>query len=164
MRRYGRAMPIVDLRDLDPVDLHALNEANALQASSLSAEAFADLLAMSFYARGFGPAAALLIALDQDAPYDNPNFAFFRRLRPRFAYVDRVLVDAAARGRGLASRLYADLFSQARAAGHDFVGCEVYCDPPNPVSDAFHAKHDFAELGRARLATGKTVRYLGRFL
>ena len=156
--------PIADLRDLDLASLHALNEANHRETASLSLDSFAALLRMAFYARGFAPASAMLIALDPSAPSDSENFAFFRRLRARFVYVDRVIVDLAARGQGLASALYADLFAQARAAGHDFVGCEINVEPPNPASEAFHAKLDFGELGRARLANGKAVRYLGRAL
>ena len=39
--------------------------------------------------------------------------------------------------------------------------CEVNCDPPNPVSDAFHAALGFREIGRARIVErSKTVRYL----
>ena len=55
-----------------------------------------------------------------------------------------------------------------RAAGHERVVCEVNADPPNPVSDAFHAALGFAEVGSARLSgtplssMGKTVRYFSR--
>jgi len=58
-----------------------------------------------------------------------------------------------------------DLFEHAKAAGHDRVVCEVNLDPPNPVSDAFHASLDFSEVGRAVIHNGeKTVRYLLRHL
>jgi predicted GNAT superfamily acetyltransferase len=67
-----------------------------------------------------------------------------------------------ARGRGYARRLYDDLFDRAGEAGHAIVGCEVNSDPPNPASDAFHAALGFAEVGRAKIPNGKTVRYLLR--
>ena len=39
--------------------------------------------------------------------------------------------------------------------------CEVNIDPPNPVSDAFHAFFGFVEVGWAFLPDrGKSVRYL----
>jgi predicted GNAT superfamily acetyltransferase len=41
------------------------------------------------------------------------------------------------------------------------VCCEVNSDPPNPLSDAFHAALGFREVGRAFLPDrGKSVRYL----
>ena len=75
--------------------------------------------------------------------------------------MDRIIVGEAARGRGLARRLYEHLFDLARNEGHDRVGCEVNLNPPNPGSDAFHAKLGFKEVGQAVLYGGaKTVRYM----
>ncbi len=108
-----------------------------------------------------GDADALLLAFDRDAAYDNPNFNWFKARYPRFVYVDRIVVAASARGRGLARALYLDLF--ARSAGHERVVCEINAEPPNPASDAFHAALGFAAVGSARLpGTGKTVRYFSR--
>ncbi len=105
------------------------------------------------------------MAFDQGAGYDSPNFLWFHERYPRFVYVDRVVVDPAMRKRGLANRLYEDLFCVARAAGHDVVVCEVNSEPPNPASDAFHQALGFTEVGRAAIHGGaKTVRYLARSL
>lgn len=69
------------------------------------------------------------------------------------------------RKRGLANRLYDDLFRAASEAGHDRVVCEVNSDPPNPASDAFHASLGFVDVGHATIHDGKkTVRYLARSL
>ena len=145
----------------DLAGLLALNNAHAVELSLLSADGLQHLLDGAFHARVAGEGAALLVAFDQDADYDSPNFLWFRGRYPRFVYVDRVVVAPAARGRGLARTLYADLFRAASAAGHARVCCEVNVDPPNPASDAFHAALGFAEVGRARLADrGKGVRYL----
>ena len=105
------------------------------------------------------------MAFDQGADYDSPNYLWFRDRYPRFVYVDRIVVDPAMRKRGLANRLYEDLFRVANDAGHDRVVCEVNSDPPNPASDAFHAALGFTEVGHATLHAGtKTVRYLSRSL
>ncbi len=105
------------------------------------------------------------MAFDQDADYDSPNYLWFRARYPRFVYVDRIVVAPAMRQRGLANRLYEDLFQAAIAAGHDRVVCEVHSDPPNPASDAFHAALGFTEVGHAEIQGGaKTVRYLARSL
>jgi uncharacterized protein len=138
-----------------------LNNAYAKELSYLSPERMEDLLGAAFMACRVGEADAFLLAFDQDAAYDSPNFLWFRDRFERFVYVDRVVVDPAARGRGLARSLYEALFQRAEAAGHNRVVCEVNSDPPNPASDAFHAKMRFEEIGRAVLPGGvKAVRYL----
>jgi uncharacterized protein len=104
---------------------------------------------------------AMIIAFDEKAPYESVNFRWFRARYPRFVYVDRVAVSQQARGRGLARKFYEDLMAAARLDGHIVICAEVYCEPPNPPSEAFHAAMGFAEVGRAYLADrGKSVRYL----
>lgn len=146
--------------------LLALNNAHATELSSLDAAGFRVLLDGAFHARCAGDGDALLIALDQAHPdYASPNYLWFRARFPRFVYVDRVVVAPSARGRGLARALYADLMVRAAGAGHGLLVCEVNADPPNPVSDAFHAAFGFAEIGAASIHGGaKTVRYLARTL
>ena len=153
-------------RPITPADhaaLLALNNVHAAELSLLTLERFKSLLAESFYARVCGAADALLVAFDQTADYDSPNYLWFRERYPRFVYVDRIVVAPEARGRGLARRLYDDLFAAASAAGHDRVVCEVNSDPPNPASDAFHAALGFTEIGSASIHNhAKTVRYFAR--
>ncbi len=108
---------------------------------------------------------AMLIALNERSNYDSPNFKWFSQRYERFVYVDRVVVGEYARGRGLARSLYEQLFMQARADGYPVVCAEIYYDPPNPASDAFHESMRFVEIGRAYLADrDKSVRYLVRYL
>jgi predicted GNAT superfamily acetyltransferase len=126
-------------------------------------DAFARLSGMAFHARQVGEAEAFLIALDQDADYDNPNFRWLRARYDRFVYIDRVVVADHARGRGLAQRLYSELFAAAAKAGHTCVLCEVNSAPPNLASDRFHLAQGFSEIGSAEILGGeKTVRYLMR--
>ncbi len=142
----------------------ALNNANAEALSLLSPAELERLLGQAFWVGLIGEADAFLIAFDQQADYDSPNFLWFRKRYPRFVYVDRVVVAAQARGRGLARALYQALIDKARAAGHARVVSEVNLDPPNPISDAFHAALGFAVIGEAVLPGGKAVRYWERRL
>jgi len=147
------------------IALLALNNAHAQELSWLEPERLEHLVAQAFLARRIGNLDAFLLAFDQSADYDSPNFLWFRARYPRFVYVDRIVVASSARGRGCARRLYQDLFEHAGKAGHDRVVCEVNTRPPNPVSDAFHAALGFVEVGSARIHEGsKTVRYLSRRL
>ena len=145
--------------------LLALNNANAQELSWLEPERLAHLVGQAFLARRIGNLDALVLAFDQDAHYDSPNFLWFRQRYPRFVYVDRIVVASSARGRGHARALYDDLFEHAVATGHARVVCEVNTQPPNPGSDAFHAALGFVEVGAASIYDGsRTVRYLSRAL
>lgn len=139
----------------------ALNNAHATELSWLDAPRLRQLMERAFFMRSIGDAEAFLIAFDQDADYDSPNFLWFRDRFHRFIYVDRIAVAPATRGRGHARQLYGELFEAARQSGHERIVCEVNSDPPNPASDAFHAALGFEQVGAAVLPDGlKTVRYL----
>lgn len=149
---------------LDPA-LLALNNAHAEELSLLDAGRMAHLIGQAFMAARVGRADGLLLAFDQAADYDSPNFLWFRARFARFVYVDRIVIDPARRGHGLARRLYEALFARAAEAGHEQVVCEVNAEPPNPGSDAFHAVLGFVEIGSAVLAAkGKRVRYFRKAL
>ncbi len=145
--------------------LLALNNAHAQELSWLEPERLQQLVDQALLARRIGDLDAFLLAFDQDANYDSPNFLWFRARYPRFVYVDRVVVASSARGRGYARRLYDDVFEQAIGAGHGRVVCEVNSSPPNPASDAFHAALGFVAVGTASVDDGsRKVRYLARTL
>lgn len=141
----------------------ALNNAHAAETSLLDAASLAALVGAAFHAVGAGDPArpdAFLIAMDEGSAYQGFNFRWFLARGGRFVYVDRIVVAPHARGRGLARALYGELFAAARASGRDRVTCEVNRDPPNPVSDAFHAALGFREVGTALHPEGKVVTYL----
>jgi uncharacterized protein len=140
--------------------LLALNNQHALELSWADSTRFRHLVAAAFVAERVGLADAFLIAFDQDANYDSPNFLWFRSRYSRFVYVDRVVTAPQARGRGLARLLYGRLIARAIAAGHVRIVCEVNSNPPNPGSEALHRSLGFSPVGEARLSTGKTVKYL----
>jgi predicted GNAT superfamily acetyltransferase len=143
----------------------ALNNGHAAETSWLEPERLAHLLDQAYRARRIGDLESFIITFDENADYDSPNFLWFRERYSRFVYVDRIVTDAAARGRGHAKRLYLDLFDEAWRTGHEIIVCEVNSDPPNPGSDAFHAALGFREVGAAAIHDGKkTVRYLAKDL
>lgn len=151
-------------RNIEPAVL-TLNNEHAAELSWLESQRLSELISRAFYARCIGELEAFLLAFDQDADYDSPNFLWFKARYPRFVYVDRIAVAESARGRGHARRLYHDLFDIAARNGHDIVVCEVNSDPPNPASDAFHAALGFSEIGQATIHGGKkSVRYFARSL
>lgn len=155
-------------RDIGAADfaaLNALNDAHAAEVNALAPADFAALAGLAWAARMVdgpqGRPAGFLLALSHATPRQGPNHGWFQDRLPAFGYVDRVVVDPACRGQGIARALYADLVARARAAGLPVLACEVNLDPPNPASMAFHQRLGFAEAGTATdPRNGKRVRYL----
>ena len=139
--------------------LLALNNAHAAQLSYKTAETFRTLIDTASLARAEANGLALLVAFDEGCAYDNANFRWLKRRFERFLYIDRLVVDASARGRGIARALYDEAAAVACDQKRQRLVCEINLDPPNPGSDAFHVKFGFAPIGQQRLADGKLVRY-----
>ena len=140
-----------------------LNNDNARETSTLTADGFDHLIAVARVATFIGPGAAFLLAFEHSDTYDGGHFLWFRERLDRFLYIDRVVVARDQRRRGLGRILYEDLFARARRLGHSRIACEVNALPPNPTSDAFHAALGFVQVGTATIDGGaKIVRYLVR--
>ena len=138
-----------------------LNNASARETSLLTSERFDQLIGWARLALFVPPSAALLLAFEQSDDYDGEHFLWFRGRFDKFLYIDRVIVAERYRRHGIGRLLYAHLLERAVQLGHTRVVCEVNLDPPNPVSDEFHAALGFVEVGRATIDNGaKTVRYL----
>jgi predicted GNAT superfamily acetyltransferase len=140
-----------------------LNNDNARETSHLTAERFAGMIESARVATVIEPALAFMLAFDQDDNYDGGHFQWFRQRLDRFLYIDRVIVSAPHRRHGLGRLLYEDLIVRAGRLDCRLIACEVNFRPPNPVSDAFHARFGFVETGRVTMDNGeKGVRYLIR--
>ena len=145
----------------DQETMVALNNEFSAETSVLTAAAMQLLIDAAFFVSIAGHMEAFCIALDQDATYDNPNFNWFRDRLQRFVYVDRVVVAKKAQDFGVAREMCQALKVAAKAAGHTLLCFEVNIAPPNPISDRFHERFGFSEIGRALLPDrGKTVGYL----
>jgi uncharacterized protein len=146
----------------------ALNLANETALSPLDRKGLQRLMYTALYCAVMGPIGVpfgFLIVLDQDASYSSPNFLWFRERLKRFAYIDRVVIEASARGVGHARHLYDAAFAVAREQRHTALCCEVNQSPPNQASDRFHARLGFKPVGLAALENhddqpAKVVQYL----
>jgi predicted GNAT superfamily acetyltransferase len=152
------------LRDAEERDwpaVLALNDASVEDLSPMDAARLARLVGWACYFRVIeveGQVAAFLLGFRKGAGYDGEIFGLFSRQEDDFVYIDRVVVDARCRGRGLAGRLYDDIGGLARAAGVGRLLCEAYVT--NEVSRGFHRARGFREIGRQVQANGKTVSLL----
>ena len=136
----------------------ALNEASVAVLSPLSPRRLADLharAALHRVAERDGEVAGFLLAFREGTDYDSLNFRWFAARHAIFLCVDRVVVADAARGRGIGALLYRDLFGFAASSAVDLVTCEFDVDPPNAVSERFHARFGFHEAGRQWLGDGR---------
>ena len=141
------------------VRLVALNNTNVRELSPLDLPRMRQLVMMSFLALRIDGSSGFILSMEQDAPYRNAHFEWFRARYDRYVYVDRLVVHQDHRGRGLARRLYSELFERASAAGHSYITCEVNMVPPNPASHAFHLATGFVPVGEAATPEGKHVKY-----
>lgn len=154
------------IRPLAPADgawVLALNASHVAETGPLDQPGLDTLVARACRSTVADPEAGFLIALDATAPHDGVNFRWFASRMDDFVYIDRIVVAAVARGRGIAAAFYDDLAEAARVMGRRALVAEVNFDPPNPGSLAFHARTGFHAVGEAYLTDrGKTVRYLRR--
>src|SRR5262249_9624263 len=144
-------------------ELLRLNNWSARETSMLTHQRFDSMISAAFVATYIEPRAALLLAFADSDDYDGGHFQWFRKRFDDSLYVDRVIVAEHCRRQGLGRLLYVDVFKRSEQRGHNSVVCEVNLQPPNPVSDKFHAGLGVEEVGRAPIEDGaKSVRYLIR--
>ncbi|HET7571032.1 MAG TPA: GNAT family N-acetyltransferase [Gammaproteobacteria bacterium] len=151
--------------DADDFDyLMVLNESSVPEVNALDAPALEKLLAMAPWCRVVeqdGEDAGFLLGLEAGADYQSVNYRWFSARYDAFAYVDRVVIDAANRGQGLGTALYEDFEAWARERGAPRIACEVNLRPPNEPSRAFHLARGFREVGTQETEGGsKTVSLL----
>jgi predicted GNAT superfamily acetyltransferase len=156
MRETGHL--IRDVCDADYATLLRLNVESEHFLSPLSLPRLESLCAQAWYCRVAASEDAVqgfLLALREGADYESPNYQWFSRRYDEFVYIDRVVIDVAARGRHLAKRLYDDLFARARLQGFKRITCEFDTDPPNEASRRFHERLGFRAVGAQRVGDGK---------
>jgi uncharacterized protein len=89
-----------------------------------------------------------VLAFREGIEHDSVNYRWFAERYQSFLYIDRVVVGSDARGVGVGSRLYEEVFAYALASGAERVAAEFDIEPPNPASARFHARFGFHEVGR----------------
>lgn len=99
-----------------------------------------------------------VLVLPPGTEYDSPNYRWFSERYDSFCYLDRVVVADSHQRTGIGRLLYDAVEQRARQRGR--MTLEVYAEPPNVTSLAFHASRSYVEVGRLSQANGKTCAML----
>lgn len=160
----------MELRDAAPGDypeILRLNRQALPHVNDISPQMLEELAGQSLLmpvVRVAGRLAGFVIVLDETARYGSPNFQYFRRCYPSFAYVDRIVVADPFRRQGLSSALYGHV-ARGCAGCKPVLTCEVNLQPPNPGSLAFHEAAGFRAVGVQDTEGGaKTVQLMAKTL
>ena len=170
VRVTGRIPSLKRIRDAGREDLPAILEINregAPGVGRLDLSEATGLLERSTFLRvaedGSG-VTGYVIVFASGTPYDGEEYLWFGRRPGDFLYVDQVAVARIARGRGVASALYADVERAARERGLLTIACEVNLRPENLASLRFHARQGFLEVGTLETRDGRLVSLLEKRL
>jgi predicted GNAT superfamily acetyltransferase len=149
--------PALTIRDAEPRDFAAvlaLNHAWEHFTSPLDDLLLERLLSHAAYhrvAESAGQVVAFLIAVEPGTGHDSVNYRWFDSRSDGFLYIDRIVVDEQAQRLGCGRALYRDVEAFARSRRIRRLVCEVDAEPLNEVSDAFHERFGFVEVGTQRV-------------
>jgi uncharacterized protein len=134
----------------DLADVLSLNQAEVEMLAPMDEARFhelrraADRFDVVEVEGGFG---GFVITFAPGTAYDSENYRWFaQRYGERFYYLDRFVLHADQRRRGLGNRVYDEL--EQVAAAHGRMTLEVNLVPRNDASLAFHAARGYVEVGR----------------
>lgn len=150
-------MRIRDLHASDLGDVLRINADNVPALGASDARHMGALLDMSCTALAVeldGVVAAFCVVLPEGTDYASPNYRYFAALLPEFRYVDRIAVDATARGRGVGAAMHREI--AVRHPSH-VIALEVNVVPPNEGSMRFHLRQGFSEVDRLETRPGNVV-------
>jgi len=154
----------VRLRPYDERDaavVLALNQSNLDGVGPLDSDRLGWLVGMashSLVADDNGVIAGFALVFGPRTDYDSTNYGWFVQRLDDFGYLDRIVVAPSHRRRGIGGLLYDAAEAGSRTRGR--LACEVYVEPPNVASLAFHAARGYTEVGRLPQANGKTCTML----
>lgn len=157
----------MQLREYDPQDAEqvlSLNQSNLDGVGPLDEERLpwlVDLADSVLVADDDGTVAGFVVLIGPDSGYDSPNYRWHSERRTSL-YLDRVVVAPTHRRRGIGTLLYDA--AEKRAVPYGVMTLEVYAEPPNEGSLAFHAARGYVEVGRLEQAGGKVAAMLVKVL
>jgi uncharacterized protein len=157
-------LKIRDLLVPDIAAVHLLNEEGTPGVhTSTPAEltAITQMCSIALIVEIDGAPIGFCQVLPPRVPYKSVNYRWFSERYDDFAYLDRVAIGGAHRGKGLGSALYAEV--ERRTVAEWFL-LEVNLRPRNDGSLRFHARHGFEEVGQLETDYGARVSLMAKRL
>ena len=137
------------IRPRTPADddrVRAINAANVPEVGPLDEDRlalFADTAPHFDVVELDGAVVGIFVGLAEGSDYVSPNYRWFADRHARFAYVDRIALEPAAQGVGIADEIYGRFETWAADTGRPVVCAEVNVEPPNPRSLRFHERRGY---------------------
>ncbi len=154
MKLHLRNVIVNDLAELLRLNESAVPNVNSVDPARMVW--FSQAAAYFRVAESEGSVAGFLIAIAAGTDYPSQYFDWFGQRYTNFIYIDRIVIAEWARRQGVGFALYRDLEQYAFESAY-IMASDVYSDPPNEVSLAFHAKYGFEEVGRQLVENGAKV-------
>ncbi len=155
----GKIRPLDPNSDIDAVV--AINNEGYPAVPLCTAHEMEELFALSSLAIGAendeGELVGFLLAMDPGLAYDSENYTFFESRFSNHFYIDRIVLSEGARGLGVGSALYQEVFDKAARDGRERITCEVNLEPPNPGSLRFHYRWGFENVDTQLTKGGQVV-------
>jgi uncharacterized protein len=151
----------VEIRPLADADVEAVLELNEKSVDAVSPldssklATYRTMAAESLVAEVDGAVAGFAVAYRPGSEYESVNYRWHAQRFADFFYLDRIVVGAGYRRRGIATALYDAM--EERARPHGRMVCEVNSDPPNVESLAFHRRRGYVEIGELAQPDGHLV-------
>jgi len=158
-----------DWQSGDLAALHAINEGAVPGVGTLTPSALEVLVSRNSAATlvscdAAGRPQGFVLVMCEGLDYASLNYKWLSERYQRFAYVDRIAVDEAARGQGIGEVLYGTVIERFTGE-RPVLLAEVNLEPPNPGSLRFHERLGFRAVGERWAADhAKGVVYLERQL
>ena len=142
---------------LNQKSLSAVSNSNLKKMNSfLNISSYFKIIQVDDISVGF------LIGLIQDVDYESENYIWINKRYSSFIYIDRIIIDAKHRNKGLGAYFY-DHLSKTFHGKVENILCEVNIKPYNKKSMNFHKKYGFKEIGEKNTEDGtKRVCYMMR--
>ena len=140
------------MRDVHAGDLDAVRRVNAANEPDVGPLDDARIALFTSGSPRFrvvevgGAIEGVFVGLTEATDYDSPNYRWFVDRHERFAYVDRIALQPAARGLGIADALYEEFETWAASTDRPLVCAEVNTVPPNPRSLRFHQRRGYEQV------------------
>ena len=90
--------------------------------------------------------AGFLLVLPMNIPYKSLNYNWFSERYNNFAYIDRIAIKEEFKSSGIGTLLYTDL-EKSLPEEIKMIACEYNIKPPNMISENFHQKMAYKNVG-----------------